>query len=559
MSLDSSKWRKPAFTTPLQERVDTALAALERTVRNLTSDGQFQDAQYYYQTGLLYSQMAEFDLVTNQTRYKERVLGFLRARDREREVINPFLRDGLAHGYAAARSYLAYNDSECLNYAINWWQWAERWTITDAEVASGSVEGKDFTLQSQCSDKTVAGGTFDASANRKNSVVSLMSSGYFLTLSSLLREATSNQTYLDYASSSFNFIRTHLLPTSGYLPQHSIPLDSADSAKCTTAASGDSANAGEWIEALAAYNSISSSDSTKELLRGTFDAAMTNKEWHTSEQILQYHPESLMSNLNLPRGLTTYYQRNTTSEVRKDIEKYLAVQYNAILDQGTVSGSNLYSPKWTETASTQSDLDVDAQIAAQQVLITAISLSYSRAGSPGTVGPPPGHHSGSADSKSKALVGGVVGGVIGLVILLLGIWFAWRRRRRNQNLTKVVRETRVARPYEVRTEPRAIPPAVNNSEAVVLTPTEKAPITVTSPSTTEAGDSLSDLRSISGGGQSTQVRTHLNEEVQRLQLDMEHVLRVLSQRSAMSPRDSEGEGMEDLPPPPEYPGNDRGP
>lgn len=41
--------------------------------------------QFYYQSGLLYSQMAEFDLVSNQTRYKDKLAGFLEARERERE------------------------------------------------------------------------------------------------------------------------------------------------------------------------------------------------------------------------------------------------------------------------------------------------------------------------------------------------------------------------------------------------------------------------------------------------------------------------------------------
>ncbi|KAL0567875.1 hypothetical protein V5O48_014116, partial [Marasmius crinis-equi] len=449
LPLDSSKWRKAAFTISIENRTNLASAALEKTVANLTSDGQFHDPQYYYQLGIFYSQMAEFDLVRNQTQYKDKLLAFLQARDSEREAINPFLRDGLTHGYAAARSYLAYQDPACLEYAINWWKWAQGWTITEAEVASGSVQGKDFTLQKECSNETVAGGTFDISVNRKNGVVSLMASG----LSSLLREATSNQTYLDSAASSFNFVRMHLLPASGYLPQHSIVLDSGDSAKCTVAGWGDSSDAGEWIEALATYNSISSTVSGEELLLGAFENALTSGDWHTSDEILEFHPEALMSNLNLPRGLTAYHQRNTSSEVRTDIEKYLAVQYNAILDQATISGSNLYNPNWAGPPSSQPELEVNAQITAQQVLIAAISLSRTETG---TVTPPSGNGnesgSGSPHSKSKALVGGIVGGVVGLVSILLLLWFVWKRHRRSRSQTHVgkVEEGAVVEPFGVR-------------------------------------------------------------------------------------------------------------
>ncbi|KAJ8089632.1 hypothetical protein PM082_014890 [Marasmius tenuissimus] len=577
LPFDSSNWRKPSFTTPLNERVDLAQAALELSVANLTSDGQFQAPQFYFQSGLLYSQMAEFDLVSNQSRYKDKLSLFLEAREREREGTNPFLRDGLVYGFAAARSYLAYKDPKYLSYAVNWWSWAQKWTISEANVASGTFEGKDFTLQTECDGKSIVGGAFDSTANnRKNGVVSVMSTGHFLTLSSLLREATQNQTYLDHATSSYNFIRTHLIPASGYLPQHSVPLDSADRTKCTTAGSIDSGNAGVWIEGLASYESVSAGEAgtVGDLVEKTFASAVANGEWNTNERVLRYNPGSLLPNLNLPRGLTTLYQRNTTSVLRTEIEKYLAVQFNAILDQATVTGSNVYREEWTGSAPTsQLDFDVDGQISAQQVLISSISLSYTPS-TPAPINPETGDDPSGSGSSGSSISGGVIGGAIGgilaLVALIGVLFFCLRRRRRRQAEVREVNHALVDQPYPVSAlhaesgtgtggEETLTPLRRNNQDFPLTAPVgysdqEKAPL----PSPSSPSNTLSNSEALSASGRTLSTSdgraTHLQEDIQELQTNMQHILNVLNQRSNTDLRHLEGGGMDNYPPPPEYPG-----
>ncbi|KAG7092032.1 hypothetical protein E1B28_008413 [Marasmius oreades] len=176
-TVDTSNWRKPMITSSVQDRTRLALAALEQSVRKLSSDGQFVP-KYYYQCGLLYSQMAEFDRISNQKLYKDKLLSFLQSRENERERLNPYLRDGLTYGYAAARSYSVYKEIAFLNFAINWWNWASAWTITDSEVISGAVAGKNLTIQTHCMNNPVAGGTFD-SINPSDAIVSLIPSGYY--------------------------------------------------------------------------------------------------------------------------------------------------------------------------------------------------------------------------------------------------------------------------------------------------------------------------------------------------------------------------------------------
>ncbi|KAL0059740.1 hypothetical protein AAF712_013499 [Marasmius tenuissimus] len=496
--------------------------------------------------------MVDFDLFSGQSNYKDRLKGYLGARESERDSVNPFLRDGLTYGYAAIRAFTTYKDEAFLSFAVNWWVWAQRWTIP----TSGRVEGKNFTIQAKCFDNSVVGGTFD-NLNPNDGVVSLLPTAYFLTLSSLLKESTSNQTYFDYATSPFNFIRTQLLRTSQYIPDNSISLNSAESTNCTVAASGDSGNVGAWIGALGVYGD------GEETVTGSVTTALNNPSWHASDEILR-QAGTLMGNINLPRGLTTLYERNTASSIRTEIENYLSVQYNAILDQSTVSGSSVFNANWTGPApdpSAKVDLDLDAQITAQQVLIDAIPLS---GGSPDHGEPNP---SSSKSSNTKAIAGGVVGGVVGLLGLVLAIWFCMRRRRRLNGASQEVEPRgleQVSSSIEPFTNHSTSTPREKNghSPGGVLTSSEalRHQPSLQSGDTGDGGESPSSQGQAQQGEGPGQVQPpsmddgrsrHLNEDVLRLRSDMEHVMRVLSQRPGS---DGDSRSRVDDVPPPEYPG-----
>ncbi|KAK0188239.1 hypothetical protein F5146DRAFT_1062608 [Armillaria mellea] len=66
----SSSWRSPNVTTSQDDRISIAGAALDKTIGFLQSDGSFNGSAYGT-PGMLYAQMAEFDRVTNQTKYKD--------------------------------------------------------------------------------------------------------------------------------------------------------------------------------------------------------------------------------------------------------------------------------------------------------------------------------------------------------------------------------------------------------------------------------------------------------------------------------------------------------
>ncbi|KAK1218462.1 hypothetical protein PQX77_018860 [Marasmius sp. AFHP31] len=71
-----SQWRKPNMTISLQVRIRSASDTLKTTMRILNdSSGQFTNT-LWGNTGPFYMNMAEFDLATNGTEYKDRLLSY---------------------------------------------------------------------------------------------------------------------------------------------------------------------------------------------------------------------------------------------------------------------------------------------------------------------------------------------------------------------------------------------------------------------------------------------------------------------------------------------------
>ncbi|KAL0574776.1 hypothetical protein V5O48_007187 [Marasmius crinis-equi] len=72
----------------------------------------------------------------------------------------------------------------------------------------------------------------------------------------------------------------------------------------------------------------------------------------------------------MPRGVGLLYQQTEDTKFKDDIEKYLAVQYNAILDLSTTNGSNIYAFDWTGPPA--STFDYDGQMTALSVLVPSL-------------------------------------------------------------------------------------------------------------------------------------------------------------------------------------------
>ncbi|KAK7439987.1 hypothetical protein VKT23_017240 [Stygiomarasmius scandens] len=85
--IPSSSWRKPNIITSPSERVDIARAALELAISHLNiSDAQF-DGRPFGVAGILYAQMAEFDLLTNQTKYQSDLKNYFSMAEKVRPLL----------------------------------------------------------------------------------------------------------------------------------------------------------------------------------------------------------------------------------------------------------------------------------------------------------------------------------------------------------------------------------------------------------------------------------------------------------------------------------------
>ncbi|KAK0237329.1 hypothetical protein EDD85DRAFT_791000 [Armillaria nabsnona] len=151
-------WKNPNITSSKDERIAIASAALEKADSRLQSNGQFNDS-VHDTFARFYGQMAEFDRLTNQTRYKESLKQCFIMQEAGTPL---FPNYALNYGYAAARAYTAYQDSDFLDLAVTAWTAAKPATISKEQAASGTVDGKEFNLSLSCQGTTLAGGTYSS-------------------------------------------------------------------------------------------------------------------------------------------------------------------------------------------------------------------------------------------------------------------------------------------------------------------------------------------------------------------------------------------------------------
>ncbi|KAK1218458.1 hypothetical protein PQX77_018856 [Marasmius sp. AFHP31] len=157
-----STWRKPNMTISAQERIQHASDTLKATMRIFDDDsGQFTNTSttHWGTSGQLFMSMAEFDVATNGTQYRDKLLSYFP----KAEVIQRGFLNHLIYGIAAAKAYAAYKDSAFLSWAETSWNSARPFVISDNDVQSGKALGKSTVIRESCSGASLAGGGFWAS------------------------------------------------------------------------------------------------------------------------------------------------------------------------------------------------------------------------------------------------------------------------------------------------------------------------------------------------------------------------------------------------------------
>ncbi|KAJ7469010.1 hypothetical protein FB451DRAFT_1255537 [Mycena latifolia] len=414
----SSSWRKPEVTLSSAERVALANAALDQSISVISTTAALR--------ATVFSQMAEFDIVTNQTTNGDALQDYLSAATTSKVA----LAQPESIGHAAIRAYVTYKNPVFLDFANTSWAFARSYTISADDIASSSVLGKDFKLETACQGASMLGGTFDTSNSTDPSIT-----GFASTLSALLAEATSDPLYLNAALDSADFISAQLASTQNLI-QDGISASQDDA--CAVDSTENSFNTGLMIEGLSVLCSVTSNASTQALLNEVIIATISNDAWQTTEGIIA-RGASKFGDKYIVRGLATAYTRNTTApDLRTYVHDYLGVQFNAVIDLATSSGSGIYGGAWTGPPSavfSQSNQTTAISALMGGILLPPPDGGPATGSVPTSSAPAPSGSSSVPVSKhgrrpAPAVVAGALVGSVAVLAIGVGMWFILRRRAR---------------------------------------------------------------------------------------------------------------------------------
>ncbi|PBK86117.1 hypothetical protein ARMGADRAFT_1128186 [Armillaria gallica] len=366
-------WINPNITQSKEYCLTTASKALKEAIHKINlADGQFHDGRYA-DAGILYAQMVEFDRLTNQTQYKDKLKDYFKCcRVDEAWLFSRAVRLAIFkeyfliidllmiaagwavrnYGYAAARAYTIYGDHNFLAFAEASWASARQYTITLEQAESRTIETKQFTLASSC-NTTLAGGT------------------YFLTL------------YNQLVSCS------HLLDSSSHTVWTSIKSNSNQDSSCSKNLEISPCGSGTFIEGLAilAASGIIDDAPTKDLLTSAVHAITSESLWQGADGVYNYDNDHSIGGHCIAQALASIYEHNkTSSDLQAYIKAYISVQYNSVINlPRSLSNPNIYGSPWTGSSSTL--FNSITQTLALTVFLGAIQLVDGQSSSSSSVIP----------------------------------------------------------------------------------------------------------------------------------------------------------------------------
>ncbi|KAJ7577879.1 hypothetical protein C8J56DRAFT_969954 [Mycena floridula] len=430
-----STWKNTGIVTAPAQRVRLAQAAIDKSVSQLNSTNGQVIGGNPASTAVLYNNMATFDQLTNQTKYRDQLKALFTTVD----SLNPgFANLDTTYGYAAANAYATYKDAAFLTWAQQDLRYGLNYTLTQQELDGTQKSPRNFTLQAQCSGITMANGSF-TSVDFNDAKINALSTGN----AAIMAESTGDKTLLATAQAAANFIRSHLLSAQNIVLD-TISAQASDNCGITNSELF-AYNQGLMVEGLAILSSLNPGDAdTQNLLYSTILPAATYPDWHTNEGVIV--TGSLKTGDDrLIRGAIAAYNRNPTNkDLRSYLRDYLGVQYNAVLNEAT-TGNDIYSLSWLGPPT---DYSPDGQNLAISVLLAAISLQNdttpTQVGATGvassTISGTGVPQAQTSDAPHKSNAGAIAGGVIGglaIIALIIGA-FIFLRRRRNSETSEVI-------------------------------------------------------------------------------------------------------------------------
>ncbi|KAE9401141.1 hypothetical protein BT96DRAFT_918985 [Gymnopus androsaceus JB14] len=327
-------WQNTTITTPVTARIKTAEIAFQPIFDNLvnqTSNSvEFKDNPLEFSMpGTFFWELALFDYLTNQTTYRDKVQSYFASVAKDNpDFTDLYIDTALVYGYAAMQAHRAYGDSLYLQYAENSWAFGWNWTIKSADVQAGSFPGMNWTIPPQCSFGTIAGGTFWQAQGLGNTYINALATGAFFVLSALLAEATSNQTYMEAAQSTFTFFTSVLI--SDGIVRDGIPGNS-----CGQGGNAYPYNSGLVMEGMAILNSLQPLSNVYSLYNIISAATNATMFWQpeSAHRIIvsdagpsAYGHPTGGGDIHLIRGIMAVHTRTVDPLLQNYTASYLAIQ-----------------------------------------------------------------------------------------------------------------------------------------------------------------------------------------------------------------------------------------
>ncbi|KAJ6485521.1 endo-1,6-alpha-mannosidase [Mycena sanguinolenta] len=350
-------WREFSNSRPLSERITIAQNAINEMTPQLdSSTGEFNGIGYW-QSGNVWSVLANQDHSAGTTTNKALVVNNLNLvfsrwahYDQFGYTVQPIYNDDAMWGQLFIVIENLTNkdiqDTNLLAHAVDVWTHVTGYVVTAAQAAAKKNPNKSFALESTCNGLTMAGGVFWRPTTDDTSINSI-TTGLYITLSAFLAEYTGNATYTQAAILSANWIKNHNINANDLV------LDTVDAQDCSTSPASwlFTYNSGKYIEGLSVLAVVAGDTQWSTLMINILNAAVKTTAWQGSNGVIT---EGASPNANndgvgfkavLIRGLHEAWTRNpNNTALRTLIHSYGDVQYNALLELAATG--NTYSSSW---------------------------------------------------------------------------------------------------------------------------------------------------------------------------------------------------------------------
>ncbi|KAL0581799.1 hypothetical protein V5O48_000279 [Marasmius crinis-equi] len=375
-------WRKFSNSRPIDERKSISQNAINAFLPQLNTGTAEFNGIGFWQSGNVYSAMANQDHIAGTTVNRDRVVNGLntafslnanydkfghRHHLKQEMISSTTMRSG---GHKV-RSMHTEHINNLLAHAVATWNRVSQFAITAAQASAGRTSVKNFSLSGTCDGVTMAGGVFWRPTTDDQSVNSV-TTGLFLTLSAYLAEITKDSKYTNAAILSAQWIKAHNINSNN------IVLDTVNGHDCSRSPASwlFTYNSGKFVEGLSVLASVTGDAQWTSLYTVVSNAAMKTNAWAGSDGIIT---EGATPNENndgagfkavFIRGLHEVFSRTSNNDLKILIHSYVDVQYNALLDLAATGDT--YSSAWHGPPQSFTSW---GQLAALDVLVSAIDAN----------------------------------------------------------------------------------------------------------------------------------------------------------------------------------------